>query len=449
LAKEVADLRSQVIDLTRRLEATLRSGQRQAAPFRKGPPKAAPKPSGRKSGADHGRHAHREPPPSETIDEQIEVPLPESCPDCDGPVTETHVDTQYQTEIPPRPICRRFDIHVGRCRSCRRSVRGRHPLQTSDATGAAASQLGPVAQAAAVVLNKQLGLSHGKVTMVFDTLFGIDLSRAGSGRIGQRVADRVAPAYATILDDVRTAKRLSVDETGWRIGGYPAWLHAWVGDRATAYVVDPRRSAEVLERVIGPDWDGLLSHDGFASYDRFTAATHQQCLAHVLRRAREMLESAIRGAVHFPRQVIGLFTEAIHLRNDFRRGLVSRAAVEDRRNEFDDRLLSLVARPRAHPDNDRLARHLEAHFDEWFTFISDPTIEPTNWLAEQAVRPAVVNRKVWGGNRTPAGAHAQGVLMSVLETCRRHANSAVDFLSGTLRAFGNRLLHPPQLLPGR
>jgi transposase len=449
LAQEVADLRRQVIDLTRRLEAALRSGQRQAAPFRKGPPKAEPKPPGRKSGAEHGRHAHREPPPPETIDEPIDVPLPESCPDCHGPVDETHVAAQYQTEVPQRPIRRRFDIHVGRCRSCRRAVRGRHPLQTSDATGAAASQLGPVAQAAAVLLNKQLGLSHGKVTHVFDALFGIDLSRASSGRIGQRVAERVAPAYATILDDVRASERVSVDETGWRIGGHPAWLHAWVGERATAYVVDPRRSAAVLERLLGPDWEGLLSHDGFASYDRFTEATHQQCLAHVLRRAREMLAAATRGAVRFPRQIIGLFTEAIHLRNDFRRGRVSHAAVADRRNEFDDRLLSLVARPHAHPDNDRLARHLEVHFDEWFTFISDPTIEPTNWRAEQAIRPAVVNRKVWGGNRTPAGAHAQGVLTSVIETCRRQATSAVDFLSTTLRAFGNRLLQPPQLLPGR
>jgi transposase len=57
----------------------------------------------------------------------------------------------------------------------------------------------------------------------------------------------------------------------------------------------------------------------------------------------------------------------------------------------------------------------------------------------------VVNRKVWGGNRTAAGAHAQGVLMSVLETCRRQALPAVDHVSRTLRWFGNRLLPRPLL----
>ncbi|WP_010039362.1 hypothetical protein [Gemmata obscuriglobus] len=65
------------------------------------------------------------------------------------------------------------------------------------------------------------------------------------------------------------------------------------------------------------------------------------------------------------------------------------------------------------------------------------------------IRTAVVNREVWGGNRTSAGAKAQGVLMSVFETCRRQALSVVDHLSQTLRWFGNRLLPRPALLPGR
>ena len=61
------------------------------------------------------------------------------------------------------------------------------------------------------------------------------------------------------------------------------------------------------------------------------------------------------------------------------------------------------------PEYATLAKHLRNHFEQWFAFVFDPRIEPTNWQAEQAIRPAVVNRKVWGGNRTDAGAKAQGV----------------------------------------
>jgi len=449
LLKRVAELEAQVADLARRLEEALHAGKRQAAPFRKGPPKPEPKTPGRKAGEAHGTHGHRPPPPPEQVSECHEAPLPDACPHCRGRLVESEVAEQFQTEIPRRPIVRKFRVHIGRCTGCGRRVQGRHELQTSDALGAAASQVGPDAQAAATLLHTQAGLSHGKVAAVFDALFGIDLTRGASAQINGRAARRLEPDYRLLLDDLRDSERIAADETGWRIGGRPAWLHVWVGDRATAYGIDPQRSAAVLERVIGVDWGGVLCHDGFASYERFLEAVHQQCVGHVLRRAREMLETATRGAVHFPRRVIALFTEAIHERNRFLRGEVPLRALEARRDEFDDRLLALLRRRRSRPDYDRLARHLLGHFEQWFMFLSDPSIEATNWEAEQAVRPAVVNRKVWGGNRTPAGAHAQEVLMSVLETCRRQARSALDYVSQTLRSVGNLLLPRPVLLPTR
>jgi transposase len=89
------------------------------------------------------------------------------------------------------------------------------------------------------------------------------------------------------------------------------------------------------------------------------------------------------------------------------------------------------------------------HRKEWFTFLSHPEVEATNWEAEQAIRPAVVNRKVWGGNRTWVGAHTQEVLMSVLGTCKRIGRSGLDFVSQTLRAFGNPQLQRPVLLTPR
>ena len=116
---------------------------------------------------------------------------------------------------------------------------------------------------------------------------------------------------------------------------------------------------------------------------------------------------------------------------------------------FEMRLLDLVSRPSAVPEYERLSKHLHRHFEQWFGFVFNPSIEPTNWKAEQAIRPEVVNRKVWGGNRTWVGAKAQSVLMSVLETCRRQSRSVLDHLSQTLRAFGNPLLPRPQLLLGR
>ena len=445
LHKQVAELAAQVAELPRKLDEAVRAGKRQAAPFRKGPPKPDPKTPGRKSGTAHGTHGHR-PPPPEQVAECHEAHLPGACPHCRGRLVETGTAEQFQTEIPRTPLVRKFRVHIGHCDSCGKRTQGRHPLQTSDALGAAASQIGPDAQAAATLLHTRMGLSHGKVASIFQALFGIKLTRGASAQIGLRAATRLEPDYRLIEDEVRRSEQIAADETGWRVGGRPAWLHAWVGDRGTAYGIDSQRSAEVLERVIGADWSGILSHDGFASYDRFEGAIHQQCVAHVLRRARELLEGATRGAVRFPRQVIALFTEAIHWRNGYAPGAWTDDQRDEHRASFDDRLLDLVRRPRAVPEHATLAKHLWNHLEQWFAFVFDPRIEPTNWKAEQAIRPAVVNRKVWGGNRTATGAKAQGVLMSVLETCRRRAQAAVDHVSRTLRWFGNRLLPRPMLL---
>jgi len=154
--RKIAELEARLA----KLEALVRSGKRQAAPFSKGAPKSNPKPPGRKGGENYGEH-HRRAVPAR-IDEVLEAPLPERCPFCSGEVLETEVAPQYQTEIPRTVIHRQINVHVGQCTCCKKRVQGRHPLQTSDALGACASQIGPDAQAFAVQLNKDAGLSHGK-----------------------------------------------------------------------------------------------------------------------------------------------------------------------------------------------------------------------------------------------------------------------------------------------
>src|SRR6266568_1268442 len=183
LRRRVDELEAEKQRLLQLLEAERRAGKRQAAPFAKGSLKKEPKKPGRKAGAQYGSHGHRPPPPPEKIDETYEAPLPEACPDCGGPVEETDVQQQYQVEIPRQPIHRQFNVHIGWCDDCQRRLQGRHPLQTSDALGAAASQLGPAAQAAVVELNKNAGLSHGKVSTAFHNLFGIQLTRGGSAHV--------------------------------------------------------------------------------------------------------------------------------------------------------------------------------------------------------------------------------------------------------------------------
>jgi transposase len=443
LERRLRDLQAENERLRHQLEEATRAGKRQAAPFAKGPPAGQPKKPGRKPGKDYGPKAHRQPPSPEQIDEVHEAPLPHVCPDCGGPLDETHVAQQFQVEIPRKPIHRQFNIHVGQCQHCHRRIQGRHPLQTSDALGAAAAQLGPDAQAAVVELNKQGGLSHGKVTRCLASLFGIPLSRGGSVHTVLRAASRCEPVYEAIRQNVGQSDWVVPDETSWRVGGRPAWLHTLVGPEATAYVIDPTRSGAVTEAILGLDYDGTMIHDGWSPYDQFEDARHQQCLSHLLRRADDMAATATRGAVCFPRRVAELLRAGLDLRDRHEAGEISRHGLAVASGRLENQLSDLVFPTKTNAANERLAQHLWNHRDDLFTFLRQPGLDATNWRAELAIRFGVILRKVWGGSRTWAGARAQSVLMSVWQTCWQQGRSALDFLSQLLRGQPVALAQPP------
>lgn len=443
--RRIADLEKQLAEVEQRLDLARRGGKRQAAPFSKGPPKPDPKPPGRKPGDEYGAKAFRAAPPS--IDETYEAPLPDTCPNCGaagGSVVETQVVQQYQVEIPRRPIHRQFNIHIGQCACCGKRVQGRHELQTSDALGCCASQVGPDAQASVVSLNKEMGLPYGKIRRVFEMLLGIKLTRGGACHIMLRAGERCEETYKDIVKHTQASKKAVPDETGWRIAGQSAWLHTAVTDTAVAYLIHQKRGFEAMSLLLGEHYAGKMTHDGWAPYNRFLRAIHQTCLGHLLRRCGELLETATRGAVLFPRRVKALLQKALGIRDRRDAGLILPATAIRYAHALDIQMEQLLVPVKLHAGNERFAAHLWKHFDELFTFLRHDDVDATNYLAEQAIRPAVVNRKVWGGNRTEAGAVAQSILMSVLATAAKLGRDALDFVSDTLRA---RPGHAPRLLP--
>lgn len=420
---------AQIEKLTALVEELRRKQHRPHAPFSKGPSKLDPRPPGRKSGDDYGTKAFRSVPPR--IDEVHEAPLPEKCPACGGGIDFVKTAEQFQTEIPMiEPVYRKFNVAVGRCACCKKRVQGRHALQTSDALGAAKSQIGSDAQALVTRLNKHYGLSHGKAVGLLSELCRTTLSRGASAQIMLRAAHRCASAYKEIQIVVRQSEWCVPDETGWKVGGRLQWLHVFVTERATLYLIRPSRGFDVAAEAIGEDYDGALIRDGWAPYDRFVHATQQQCNAHLLRRCDHLLETATRGAVNFPRQVKALLKAGLATRDS---STVSLKQAQAKAAAFTHKLAALCGR-KTHAGNERLASFLDFHSGEIFNYLRHPNIDATNWRAEQAIRPAVVNRKVWGGSRTQRGAQAQGLLMSVLRTAAQLGHDALEFLAQTLRA---------------
>ena len=169
--------------------------------------------------------------------------------------------------------------------------------------------------------------------------------------------------------------------------------------------------------------------------------THQQCLERLLRRAQGLLERATRGAVRFPRKVKAFLRDALALRDRRDGGTITPHGLAVARGRLEKRLERLLEWNLSHDGNRKFQNHLARHSHGILTFLYEPDIEATNWPAEQAIRPLVVNRKVFGGNRTTAGGHAQEVLGSVFATLAKRAADSLSFLSDIICS-------PPDQRPG-
>src|SRR5258708_7755591 len=133
-------------------------------------------------------------------------------------------------------------------------------------------------------------------------------------------------------------------------------------------------------------------------------------------RCREMILVAGKGEAVFPRTVQAILQAALQLRDRREQGQISERGVAVARGRLEARLDRSLQRSYRSPRNRRLANHLVRERDALFTFLNCPGLEATNWRAEQAIRPMVVTRKLWGGNRTTNGARTQGILVSILQT---------------------------------
>jgi transposase len=435
LGRANQQLRDQVGRLLARVEELERAGKRQAAPFSRNEPNPAPKRAGRKPGAAYGVRARRAVP--DRVDRGVAVPLPEACPHCGGEVGLERVACQYQEDFPrPQPSdIVRYDVHVGRCRGCGRRVQPRHPDQTSDALGAAGVQLGPRAVALAAWLSKSLGLSATKIARVLGQ-FGLTVTPGGVTQAVARAGRRAQPTYAELVKGAQASSVVAPDETGWRVGGAKAWLWAFVGTALVVYRIatgDGARGYDTAKTVLGADYPGVLERDGWAPYRRFTRARHQSCLAHLLRRCRQLIDRADRGQARTPHAVARILRQALHVRQGRDAGALTAAQTAAEATRLGAAIDKLIAGRTRHPANRRLLNHLARERSALFTFLTTQGVQATNWRAEHAIRPAVITRKNWGGNRTTTGATTWQVLASVLATAIMQHRDPVATLIPLLR----------------
>ena len=400
-----------------------REKKRSAHPFRKNDDQLQDGP--RKTPGRPDNHPPANRPEPENVDHVISVPLA-TCPDCGTHLTDLQTHSQFQSDIVVSTIEREFKIESGFCPCCKCRHHGRDPLQTSDALGAAGNQIGPVVLTMATEMKHDLGVSYDNISKFLETYFGIYVNPSTLLQAEDRLLEKAQPTFALLLDALRKCQVVHADETGWRIGRVNAWLWVFSSPNVTIYAIRYSRGGDVPTEILGDSFDGVLVVDGLNSYD-VLEYTKGQCNAHLLRRVKEMIaKTTDKDLAEHLAALIKIIKDAIGLAE--RRADYSEAYFAQKARDCQTMLEGWLAFCESYEDDElrKLAKHMNKHLTEWFTFLRIEGVPPTNNHAERQLRPSVVVRKTNGCHKTLAGALKHAVLMSLIVTCEQQNRRFLD-----------------------
>lgn len=422
----VESLQDENKKLCDRIDGLEREVKRPAAPFRIPDKKKKAKPG--KPGRPKGHKGSFRPRPQQ-IDEIIEVPL-ERCPDCGGPLEGVTALEQYIEEIPVvRPKVTKLVTWRGQCPRCG-EVRSTHPLQVSDAAGAAGTHLGPRALGVAMELTHGHGLTKRKACRVLDDLFGLKLTPGGLVQAAHRAAGKLGVRFEELERLVRRSAVAHADETSWWVGGPKWWLWVFANREATLYRVRQSRGREVVRETLGTDFGGVLVSDCLNIYDD-VCALQQKCYAHHLKAVSEAMQRHPNGGEGFLRSVRAMLLAAAALKKAWPE--MDEELRRRCRLNLDERARELLSPVRREPAEESVANRLRKQIAHLFTFLDHDGVDATNNLAERQLRPAVIARKVSCGNRTPRGARTWEILASLAATAAQHGESFAHIVSSAFR----------------
>jgi transposase len=344
--------------------------------------------------------------PQASPDRQVEV-IADRCPNCGTELGDpVRFESKIIEELPePQPIVvTEYRIAHYTCPCCHREVAAVEPDCPSE------GRFGNNAIAQTTLLKYEDRLPHRKIKDTLKRIYGLNVSPATILDLTRRAADAVQSQYDSILDRIRDAPILYVDETSIDVQGKKHWIWVFTTPSETFVAIRKSRGMKVLKEVLTRRFKGIIVCDGWKPYAKFTKHI-QRCWAHLLRESNELAQNIpeavpIHGAL---KRIYELLNEALENKPppEIRRVMwyMARAA-----------LRQIIGCEYKNENVKKLIGKISNGFEYWFTFVIHPGVEPTNNRAERAIREHVVQRKIIGTLRNEKGSSIHERLMTVLAT---------------------------------
>jgi transposase len=185
----------------------------------------------------------------------------------------------------------------------------------------------------------------------------------------------------------------------------------------------------VLMDILGKEFQGVLGCDYFSAYRRYMrecSVRLQFCLAHLIRDVKFLTtlpDAADRRYGEDLRLALKELFEVFHQRDRQDLGVFS-ARLQAAR----DKVLRVGLAGPATQHGQNMQKRVKEHGAAYFTFVTTPGVEPTNNLAEQAIRFVVIDRHITQGTRSPGGRRFCERLWTAIASCVQQGKSVYCFL---------------------
>lgn len=260
----------------------------------------------------------------------------------------------------------------------------------------------------------------------------------------QRAAEAVQPAYAELAARLAEQTRLHIDESPTKEGQAKAWVWTFVAQTFTFFACRTSRAAEVLQELLGATFDGVIHCDRARMY--WCYGRLQWCWAHLKRDFQALIDDPCATKQRLGRDLMKPTKELFALWQKVRDGTISRRTFRRRMQPIRQRVDALLLRGYFNARTCNFCKELVEHADHLWTFVEVEGVEPTNNAAEQALRHAVIWRKLSFGTQSAAGSEFVERLLTVIETGRRQTRQVFSWLVAAVQAHYNDQA-PPSLLP--
>ena len=367
--------------------------------------KETAKPMGAKDG--HKAYTRHIP---ERID-NIKEHNPSRCPECNTKLGATQeIRQRYVTDIKlvVRVKNTQHNIHRKYCTTCKKIVEPEVPNVLSHA------RFGLNLMLFIMYLRLGLRLPGNKVREFLSTMYNLSISEGEIVHILKQLVIAFGPYYTHLEKMIRIARVKHTDSTSWRVNGknYFAWVFITAG--VVLYKIRKRNNSRVPLSVFGTQQEGMTlvidRHSALRALAEKASFFLQLCWSHILADSKDLSKNFGAEGRYVHHKLKGIFEIASSFQGKGTPEHVDALKAE---------IFALTLRHYKHITIWRFVNNLwKRDIESLFQFVTDSEVDPTNNISERELRHLVIIRKISNGSRSPRGAHATAMLLSVIQSLR-------------------------------